>query len=112
MCHSKKHNMKKLKTEFTKLGFKFNQLKRNGDVCLFERVDKNGIITYEVIRVIIRKPTEIMGRKVDGGEGYPGNERWGSHGWTFTSIERANSKYHTLINELKALNRGITPLTP
>jgi hypothetical protein len=94
---------KPLKTDFIKKGFQFNQLYREGDVALFHKVGLKGNIHtktfdggFEVILVGRHEEYELGGVKIEAAETAPGDEQWGSRGWTFTNLYSAELKFEEL----------------
>ena len=86
--------MKPLPTEFKSKGFQFRQLKRVGDVALFERKRptwKNP--GYEVVRVRKYPTYEISGATIEAHEALPPDEAFGQEGWALASIERAEEVF-------------------
>jgi len=94
--------MKILPTEFTKWGDTFRQIKREGDIAIYER--KTGSVTsFEVVRIrghngrtFADKETGEL-RTTDPAEYYPSSEEWGRMGWTYSWIEDAENKMQHLL---------------
>lgn len=77
-------------------GFKFKLLKRTGDICLFEK-QKNRATTYEV--VILRKVAEKTfpnGITTPAHESMPSPEEWGTSGWSYPILEKAEQKFWSI----------------
>ncbi len=99
--------MTPLPTEFTgradQRGYMFKQLKRTGDVALFEKHNPGHIpgaaISYEV--VIVQKRPE---RTFPNGEVYPAHESmpspedWGVYGWSPYDLESALTKFNQIVD--------------
>lgn len=91
--------MKKLEKEITKKGFKYTQVKREGNKAIYlqERLEKNSTLKkYEVIQIKKHDGYEINGVKILPSEVYPSSTQWGTHGWTFEDLEDAEKKYKKL----------------
>ncbi len=89
----------KILTNFTKNGCLFTQLKRTGNVALWLRQTPHGP-SYEVIIIrITKKDFVIKGVVVTpaGTELYPSNEQFGSLGWYYPSLDKAEKKYKELL---------------
>jgi hypothetical protein len=86
----------------------FVQLKREGDIALYERRDDDGYRCWEVVRV---RRSE-GGKKVIGGvevmfepkEVYPSDEQFGVNGWGYGNREGAEDRYRGLTEPLKVSN--------
>lgn len=84
--------MKTLETEFTFRGETFRQLRRKGDVALYQR----GGAGYEVIRIkVLPAVTWPSGRVTEERESYPGDNEFGLRGWYFMrdDLDRAEKRY-------------------
>lgn len=83
-----------LEKEFTARKFVHRQVKRAGDVALFERwhEDTPDRVHYEVVEIQLRKEAEVFGTKVPAHEAYPGAEQWGTYGFTYTPDDRAGAE--------------------
>jgi hypothetical protein len=80
--------MTQLPLTFTKSGWTFRQVWREGDQAIY-RKEKGNTVVYESIRVLSHDGYEIAGKRVEPAEYYPGNEAWGTDGFTCGSFERA-----------------------
>ncbi len=99
--------MKTLPTEFQgradQRGYVFKQLKRTGDVALFEKHNPSHppgtALSYEV--VIVQKRPE---RTFPNGEVYPAHEsmpspeEWGVYGWSPYDLEAALAKLDLVVS--------------
>lgn len=75
--------MKTTPEKFTAGGFVHEQIEREGDIAIFRRFPvKGGMAQYDVVRI-----QEEM---------YPGNEKWGTDGFTFTLPEQARAKFEEM----------------
>lgn len=88
---------KPIPTTFTKKGFTYNQLKREGNRAIFQQT-RNGstLNNYEVVRIGKHNGYTMGGVFIEPSETYPGSSLWGIMGWTCTSIEDAMKRYETL----------------
>lgn len=79
--------------------FEFKQIKRSGDIAIYEKKDGE-IIFYEVI-VIQRHNGRTMpgGVFVEPAEFYPGDSSFGLYGWCFAANqkERMELKFNELV---------------
>jgi hypothetical protein len=94
---------KPLETNFTFKNFRHIQLKREGDVALFQKTSEPGNHSpeafeagYEVVVVGRREAGEIFGNIVEASETYPSNEQWGIKGWTYTNLKDAEKRFSKL----------------
>ncbi len=90
--------MKSLPTEFSKNGFNFRQLLRDGNVALFAKWNEDVPETYEVILIQSHDGYEIAGSHVEAGEFYPASTSWGQHGWTYVLLEEAKKQFRDLLD--------------
>lgn len=86
-----------LKTAFTKKGWTFEQIARQGMIAIYHRT-KGRVEDWEVVRIQSHNGREIAGEKFPPSEYYPSSETWGTHGWTYTSRELAERKMEKLLN--------------
>lgn len=90
-----------LETEFRRDGFDYKQVKRRGDVALFEQRRGDEAKGYEL--VIIRvKPAATLpnGRSVSEREAYPSSEEWGVFWWTVVDRVAAFGRFAELVDDL------------
>jgi hypothetical protein len=110
-------NYKLLEPEFTKNGFRFRQIWREGDFAVFHKVAMEGNIhptTYdagfETVVVSRHDGYEIAGNKVEPAECYPSNELWGDKGWTYKTLHEAQIKFEILTGKRQATIKPIPVL--
>lgn len=93
---------KKLDSEFTKTGFRYKQVWRENDVAIFHKADISGSIPrdagFEVVIVTQHNGYEIGGNTIEPSEVYPGSERWGILGWTYTNFLQAETRFNKVKN--------------
>jgi hypothetical protein len=84
-----------LRFPFTRDRFEHRLVERVGDVCLVERVNQvTRGVHWEVIVVQHRRARTLPnGRTVSAGEAYPSAERWGTAGWTYTTLPGARERF-------------------
>jgi hypothetical protein len=86
---------------FHRDGFTFHQVKRAGNVAIYQQTsDTDGQSWFEVV-VIRERParTGAVGDRVvtfPAGEQYPSVADWGKTGWTYTNQADALSRFNTL----------------
>lgn len=94
-------SMKILPKEFTKTGFSYKQLRREGNVALYEQRGLSGGIGYEVILISSHKGYSVGegGSYIEPAETYPSSSLWGQKGWTYlrTQLDLANRKFDGLV---------------
>jgi len=84
-------------TEYTKNGFDFKLLRREGRIALFVGTKEGQAqINYEVIRIQFNRAGERFGKTFPDSESGPRNEMWGDHGWTFVTLEQAEARFQSL----------------
>ena len=83
--------MEKL-TEYVKNGHTFKVVERERGVAIAEqRIKGGGLCAYEVFIVKHAQETIMFGKTVPEHEVAPGNEKWGSEGWTYSLNMRGRS---------------------
>jgi hypothetical protein len=96
--------LKILEESFTSKGFKFQQIKRHGDVAIYKKKlddPESDSSHYEVIAIKKHNGYEIAGVKVPPSEMYPSDSQWGDWAFTCTSIEDANKRFDYLQDKFK-----------
>jgi hypothetical protein len=93
--------MQTLPTTFKFDGFDFVQLKRTGDVALFEKTNpRHSVKHYEV--VIVQKHKEHIWPNGDTSperESMPNAKQWGKQGWTPYTLEAAERRFNLIVND-------------
>ena len=86
--------MKMIKTQFARGRFYHKQIKRVGNVAMFERSGLNSSDShFEVIKISSHNGYKMGGAYIEAAETYPGASLWGIQGWTCTTLERATKKF-------------------
>lgn len=86
--------MKKIEKSFTSKGFEFKQITRNGDMAIYEKCAPGSKCpSYEIVHITSHNGYVIQGNKIPASEVYPGDTQWGSHGWTYPSLQAAKDKF-------------------
>jgi len=89
--------MKTIPRTFSKKGFTYKQIKRDGMKAIFEQSKKGQKdVSYEVVKITKHNGYELGGQKIPPGEAYPGTSQWGISGWTFQDLKSAEGKYKKL----------------
>ena len=91
--------IKKLETEFKKFGFIYRQIKRSGNVAIFEQVKDDRILAYEVVVIRAHEGYEIAGNKMEPSEFMPRSEDWGTFGWTLTNESDAHKRFNEVLKQ-------------
>lgn len=92
--------MKPLASTFTSKKFLFTQVKRVGDVAIFERKRPEWKHPgYEVVRVRKYPEYVIAGVKVEAHEALPPDEAFGKEGWAVANLARAEEIFDKLVKE-------------
>lgn len=93
--------MKPLETEFDFNQFHFKQIRREGDLAIYEQWKHGRIIAWEVIRVQSHNGRQFGEKWYDPAEFYPCANSWGTLGWTCTSLEDANKRFESIQEQAK-----------
>lgn len=91
--------MKVLETQFTKKGFRYTQVKREGDIAIYEQYQNSigKVVGFEVFRIAKNKAYMIAGNIIPDQEAVPGNEKWGTEGFTCGSLASAEIRFQQLL---------------
>jgi hypothetical protein len=84
-----------LASEFSRNGFNYRQLVREGNAAIYEQSWSgcpDPSVCYEAIRIRRREGFEIDGRFVEAAEVYPNSDSWGIDGFTCTDKDGAFAK--------------------
>jgi len=82
---------------FTKKGFNYKQVKREGMKAIYEQTrDDSTIHNYEVVKLGKHNGYNMGGAYIAPSETYPGSSLWGITGWTCTSLDRAIDKFNSI----------------
>ena len=86
--------MKKIEKNFKKYGFDFKQIKRVGDVAIFQQSKPTWPdVRYEVVKIGKHSGYYLGGSKLESAETYPGASLWGIQGWTYIDLEEAEKRF-------------------
>lgn len=97
--------MEKLPLEYTKNSYNFKQVRREGDVCMYEQYEpsNNRLIGYEVFVVLTQEEgREFRGSALVAKELTPGKESWGYLGFSPFTLEAANKRFDELLQRQAA----------
>lgn len=82
---------------FTKKGFTYRQLRREGRRAIFEQTKPGSSLTnYEVVKIGKHNGYIMGGVTIEPAETYPGSSLWGITAWTCCSLEDATKRYEAL----------------
>ena len=86
--------MKLLEKTYKKYRNQHNQINREGDVAIYEIIspESGRVLAYEVFEVVKNMERTIAGVKIGASESTPGNEQWGSIGFTIWQKSAAFAK--------------------
>lgn len=90
--------MKVIEQEFVRKGFTHKIVARNGMVAIVER--KHADVSrphWEVVRIRLQGEKSLHGQTLEAGEYYPSPKDWGTDGWTFNTLEEAQTKFAQLV---------------
>jgi len=87
---------KPLKEKFTKKGFDYKLIKREGDKAIYSQTKGPKIKCYEVIKIRRHDGYTIADVYMEPSETYPSDSEWGVFGWTFNDLELAEKKFKSI----------------
>ena len=76
----------RLRTTFTRDGFCYRQIWREGDVAIYEYNSRGG--SFEVVIILVEPERVKFGKFCPKHEVYPATSQWGTYGWTFGPKDR------------------------
>ena len=87
-----------LAATFSKNGFTYELVLRDGDVAIYKQRLRPGVgcLAFEVVRVRVAQPGVIKDTVVPLREYAPGNEEFGTWGWSYPTLDRAKAKMREL----------------
>lgn len=99
-----------LKTGFKWNQYRYEQLERTATSAIYSQFNSDDeLVAYEVVRIRVEQPGEVMGKFYPLREVYPGTSQWGSYGWTCRSLDEARAKSKWIDEETaKILERAKT----
>jgi hypothetical protein len=98
--------MKVIASEFIKSGFNHKVLERRGMVLLVERQHRDvSVPHWEVVKIRVSPAKCVGDRAYTESEVYPSSERWGTDGWTYSTLEAARAKFDSLSPLLEPHNQ-------
>ena len=89
-------------TEYTKNGYRFTLVKRQGNIAIFrgEYIEAPSIAGhFEVIRIQSHNGREVHGKWCEPTEYPPSNNQWGADGFTCMRRERAEERFAELVEK-------------
>jgi hypothetical protein len=94
--------MKTLERVYNKNGYEHHLVWRDEDYAITEIKDPetSRVVCYECFKIKFRKEHSIKGKLMPASETCPGNEEWGTHGYSVYNLQQAIDK----INLLKLKN--------
>jgi len=99
MMNTETTKHKPIPSTFTKKGFTYRQVKRQGDVAIFEQTRKDSTLqNFEVVKIGRHNGYTMGGSYIEPSETYPGSSLWGIMGWTCTDLDTANNRFDNLLN--------------
>jgi hypothetical protein len=86
---------------FEKYGDTFTEIKRNGQIAIFERTNPGRKWSeYEVVILRDTKEYTLNGVTIAAKEdAYPGSQSWGKSGWSFVDLNLAEEKFSQVVSE-------------
>lgn len=95
--------MKVLATTYTKNSYSFTQVSREGNIAIYEQREplNDRLLGYEVFIVQQNPERQIAGVKIPTSESTPGNEQWGTKGFTTHTLQQAKDKIPYLQDRIK-----------
>lgn len=95
-----KEPMRPLPLTYKKHGYTFHQVKREGNVAIYEQVnpDDGKTVGFEVFEVIQHEEKAAFGKVFEAHEAPPYTEQWGTIAFTSGNLEQANVRFEHIKN--------------
>lgn len=91
--------LKKVPQTFTKKGFTYTLVKREGDIAIYKQRWKSGTTErYETVKIGRHNGYTMGGSYIEPSETYPGSSLWGISGWTSCTLQEAESRFNKLVD--------------
>ncbi len=89
--HSAKY--KPLPESLKRQGYLYQRVERSGDWAIYQQIRKHDskVVAFELVRVGRHNGFSIAGLTFPPAETYPSSSMWGSHGWTYGSLDLAQT---------------------
>lgn len=86
---------------FSKNGFHYEQILRDGNWAIFKQRLRPGVgeLAYEVIRIKVAPEWIVGGKVIPAHEVGPSNEEFGKFGWSYPTLERAKVKFYEMVEK-------------
>jgi hypothetical protein len=90
--------VKTLATSFKRDGgFQFDQVQRDGMLAIYKKKKPHhSRWSFETIIIQQHNGFVLAGNQIEPAETYPSSATWGQLGWTFTTLDGAQSKFTKL----------------
>ena len=88
-----------LENKFKKRGFDYELVVRQGDLAIYELKADNQVSGYETVLIQESKERVIAGIVIGASEHLPGNEQFGTKGWSYQNKSNALKKFYELGGE-------------
>jgi len=85
----------------------FKQIKRVGDVAIFEQSHPEWRdVRYEVVKIGKHNGYKLGTSYIEPAETYPGNSLWGIQGWTCQTLDAAEERFNMLLKKSNGKKRA------
>lgn len=90
--------MKELSKQYRKYGYTFDQVKREGDVCIYSQKNEESgkIVGYEVFEIQKKQAFEMNGHSYEASEAVPNSAKWGECAFTSGNLAAAEIRFKFL----------------
>ncbi len=92
------HSFIPLSANLKRNSFSYTILRRGSNAMIYEQRAGKKTIAFEVFKILIDKPKDILGKQIPARERFPKSEDFGFTAWTYKTIEKALSKYFEIEN--------------
>ena len=91
--------MKPLAKTFSKNGFTYEEVIRQGDIAIYKQRLRPGAgeLAFEVFRVNKNEERKMGGAVIPAAESGPSNEQFGASAWSYPELGRAKAKFAELV---------------
>jgi len=92
--------MKPLDKIIKKNGYTYTQVSKGKVSCIYEQMENEKTIAYEVFLIKIKPERKIGDIILEAKEWFPHDKAFGKWAWTYKTLNKALEKYNILENHL------------
>lgn len=83
-----------------KNGYDYKQIRREGNVAIYEQMDAGAHVAYEVFEIRKQPASEFNGIRYEAKERMPSNEEWGQNAYTVHDLSAAERRMKEILEKI------------